>query len=185
MKRSLLFIGLLCGSLFLYWITSGFLAPSTTVLAAPELSFENAAMGSTDRCAISGNYPSEILQWCGLITQYAEKHTLDPNLIAALIWQESGGDADIISRDGAVGLMQVMPRDGQAAMFMCINGPCFADRPTTAELKDPEFNIAWGTNFLAQLQQKTGSIRDALKRYGPANVDYTYADKVLAIYANY
>jgi soluble lytic murein transglycosylase-like protein len=112
-------------------------------------------------------------------------NNLDPNLIAALIWLESGGDPVIISRDGAVGLMQVMPSDGQAATFLCVNGPCFANRPSTTELKNPEFNVAWGTEYLGTLLQNLGNMRDALRSYGPANVEYRYADAVLAIFKSY
>ncbi|MEJ2599676.1 MAG: transglycosylase SLT domain-containing protein, partial [Anaerolineales bacterium] len=85
-------------------------------------------------CQVSGRFPGSILQWCSLITTYATKHGLDPDLVAALIWQESGGKPQAISRSGAVGLMQVMPRDGRAASFMCANGPCFSSRPTTNQL---------------------------------------------------
>lgn len=187
MKRTLLFLGLICGSILLYWLTSQILSPSITVSAAQigqNLSNTEQSPPNTS-CAISKGYPNEIRYWCEFITSYAQQNNLDPNLIAALIWQESGGDPEIISRDGAVGLMQIMPRDGKAADFMCVNGPCFANRPSTTELKDPEFNIAWGTGFLSRLQQSKGNIRDALKAYGPANVDYYYADKVLAIYHSY
>jgi soluble lytic murein transglycosylase-like protein len=136
-------------------------------------------------CHVSENFPPEIRQWCSLITFYAEQHGLSPNLIAALIWQESGGNALAYSKSGAVGLMQVMPRDGLAANFQCVNGPCFADRPTIAELQDPTFNIAYGTSFLAGLINHWGNLRDALKAYGPANVGYYYADIVLGIYQRY
>ncbi len=64
---------------------------------------------------------------------------------------ESAGDAGAYSSNGAVGLLQVMPRDGLAAEFMCPNGPCFASRPTTDELMDPEFNLAYGARMLADL----------------------------------
>lgn len=133
-------------------------------------------------CALSSSFPPEVTQWCGLITAYAAQHDLSADLIAALIWLESGGDQVAYSRSGAVGLMQVMPRDGIASSFMCKNGPCFTDRPTTAELQDPEFNISFGTRMLAKLLQRSGSMREALKNYGPMDVGYTYADKVLAIY---
>jgi len=136
-------------------------------------------------CQLSGRYPEKIRQWCTLITDYSNKHGIEPDLIAALIWQESGGNPQAYSRDGAVGLMQVMPRDGIAANFMCVNGPCFRDRPTMAELEDPEFNISYGTNMLSNLQAKKGSIREALKSYGPMNVGYYYADKVLGIFESY
>lgn len=139
----------------------------------------------TEACPISRAYPDEVRQWCPWITQYAREYDLPPDLIAALIWYESGGNPTAYSRSGAVGLMQVMPRDGLAEQFMCPNGPCFANRPTRAELEDPRFNIEYGTRMLAGLRNRFQDLREALKAYGPANVGYQYADKVLAIYERY
>jgi soluble lytic murein transglycosylase-like protein len=136
-------------------------------------------------CEVSNSYPESILQWCQLITKYTNKYNLDANLIAAVMLQESGGEPQAYSSSGAVGLMQVMPHDGLAAGFQCSSGPCFANRPSIEELQDPEFNINYGTRMLASLVDKYGDIQDALKAYGPANVGYYYADKVLAIYNNY
>ena len=99
--------------------------------------------------------------------------------------QESGGQAEAYSHSGAVGLLQVMPRDGIAANFTCVAGPCFASRPTIDELQDPEYNIEYGTGMLANLTAKFGSYRDALRAYGPMDMGYAYADKVLNIYENY
>ena len=65
-------------------------------------------------CAVSPKYPDQIRQWCQLITSYSINNGLDPDLVAALVWQESGGDPLAYSKSGAVGLMQVMPRDGIA-----------------------------------------------------------------------
>ena len=39
--------------------------------------------------------------------------------------------------------------------------------------------------MIANLIAKLGSPREALKAYGPMDVDYSYADRVLAIYENY
>jgi soluble lytic murein transglycosylase-like protein len=136
-------------------------------------------------CEVSNKYPESVLQWCDFITVYAEKFELSPDLIAAMIWQESGGKHRAYSKSGAVGLMQVMPRDGLAASFMCKNGPCFAKRPTIDELQDPEFNIKYGTKMMARLINQRGNIREALKSYGPKDVGYYYADKVLGIYSQY
>lgn len=133
-------------------------------------------------CRVSEKFPEAILQWCEWITHYAELNQLPPDLIAAVMLMESGGDPLAYSHSGAVGLMQVMPRDGLAAEFQCINGPCFANRPSIAELQDAEFNIQYGTRMLARLYVKHSSWRDALKAYGPMDVDYRYADKVLGIY---
>ncbi len=135
-----------------------------------------------DKCKISQSFPKDVRKWCTQITRHSVKYNLDPNLIAALIWQESGGNPTAYSKSGAVGLMQVMPRDGIAASFQCVNGPCFTNRPTISELEKPNFNIKYGTGMLAGLLDKYGDMREALKYYGPVNVGYSYADKVLNIY---
>lgn len=136
-------------------------------------------------CEVSSNYPDTILQWCDLITSYSRQRGLSPDLIAAVMLQESGGDPGAYSSSGAVGLLQVMPRDGLAADFICGNRPCFSSRPTIQELEDPEYNIQYGTGMLANLLDKYGNIRDALAAYGPKDVGYYYADIVLAIYNRY
>jgi len=136
-------------------------------------------------CSLASAYPPDIQQWCPLIQAYAAKYDIDPNLVAAVMLQESGGNPKAYSHSGAVGLLQVMPRDGIAANFMCKNGPCFANRPGMEELFDPQFNIEYGVRLLANLIQKKGSLRDGLKAYGPMDVGYRYADIVLNIYENY
>jgi soluble lytic murein transglycosylase-like protein len=99
--------------------------------------------------------------------------------------QESGGNYLAYSNSGAVGLMQVMPRDGLAESFICSGGPCFRNRPSTNELQDPAFNIQFGTQMLKNLNAKLGTYRAALKSYGPMDVGYDYADRVMHIYERY
>jgi hypothetical protein len=156
-----------------------------SIAFTPEFSNDMEAgdnSSGSNECRVSSSFPQGILQWCELITRYADQHALDPNLIAAVMLQESGGQHLAYSHSGAVGLMQVMPRDGIAQKFMCKNGPCFTNRPTISELEDPDFNVAYGTRMLAGLNNRFGNIRDALKSYGPMDVGYSYADKVLAIF---
>ncbi len=136
-------------------------------------------------CQVSEGYPADILQWCEIITRKAAYYGVDPNLVAAVMLQESGGHPQAYSSSGAVGLMQVMPRDGLAASFMCKNGPCFSARPSMDELFDPEFNIDYGTGMISNLIGKHGDVREALRAYGPMDMGYRYADIVLTIYANY
>ena len=81
--------------------------------------------------------------------------------------------------------MQVMPRDGIAASFMCVNGPCFTDRPASDELRDADFNLQYGTRMLAKLVERHGDVREALRAYGPMDRGYNYADKVLSLYQQY
>ena len=40
-------------------------------------------------CEVSGQYPGAVLNWCELITVEAQKHGLSPDLLAAVVLQES------------------------------------------------------------------------------------------------
>lgn len=148
---------------------------------------------SSDGCSLPTSYPQNVLRWCSWIEQYAKAKNIDPRMIAAVMLQESGGDPVVLSGSGAVGLLQVMPRDGISATFHNANGvPYFSNRPSIAELKDPEFNIKYGTNMLAGLGINDNP-REALLHYGPNPDDlqriygsrYYYADLVLSIYHRY
>jgi soluble lytic murein transglycosylase-like protein len=162
------------------------LATSPAIEDTPQdVSLNPVEQDENNNCTISNAYPQDVRQWCEQIMRHARNNRLEPDLIAALIWQESGGNPTAYSKSGAVGLMQVMPRDGISASFQCINGPCFTNRPSISELERPNFNIKYGTGMLAGLFNKYGDIREALKYYGPMNVDYYYADKVLNIYQTY
>ena len=181
-------------AIFLWLATSTINFPDSVLAADPKNSTENMSnnvnnhrtkAGVGGDCQINRDFPAQILQWCDLITHYSLQHGLEPDLLAALIYQESGGDPLAYSHSGAVGLMQVMPHDGLAASFTCPNGPCFQNRPSINELQDPEFNISYGTKMLAGLIKKNGSIREALKSYGPAGVGYYYSDIVLSLYKRF
>jgi soluble lytic murein transglycosylase-like protein len=187
---SLVIRGTFIGSLLLAllgWLLAGQIKLSSTdevaYAAAPSQSSTDSTQSGN--CQVSSSYPDGILQWCEIITAQAMQAELSPDLIAAVILMESGGDEIAFSGSGAVGLMQVMPRDGIAASFECIKGPCFASRPTIEELQEPRFNVEYGSQMLAGLISKLGSEREALKAYGPMDVGYSYADRVLAIYENY
>jgi len=190
--QKIIFPGIVFGILMVIGVAS-ILGGTHAVSAAvsEEMSLEPSAQidmeseitsDSKEICSISSSYPDSIRQWCGLIEMYAQANNLDPNLISAVMLQESAGQPDAYSKSGAVGLMQVMPSDGKAASFMCKNGPCFASRPSMSELFDPEYNIAYGVNMLAGLVNHHGNVRDALKAYGPMDVGYYYADLVLSIH---
>lgn len=135
---------------------------------------------------LSKEFPSCIQQWKDLINETAQKYEIDPNMIGAVMLQESGGNPEVVSTSGAVGLMQVMPKDGIAASFQCSGKPCFTNRPTASELLDPAFNLDYGARMLANLiENNEGSLREALYQYGPMDVGYAYTDIVLAIYDQY
>lgn len=140
---------------------------------------------SVSKERLGEKYPQSIQKWKDEIEYSADKFRLDPNLIGAVMLQESGGQPSAISKSGAVGLMQIMPRDGIASSFFCGDNPCFMNRPSTDELLDPIYNIDFGTHLLSDLMKTFGSTRNALKAYGPMDAGYYYADIVLSIYSSY
>jgi soluble lytic murein transglycosylase-like protein len=187
--QKFIFPGILCGILSLIGVASMLaVSPARVSSAAPaaqEAPVKNNSGSMTSECSLNDSYPETILQWCGLIERYARDNGIDPNLVSAVMLQESAGRPDAYSKSGAVGLMQVMPRDGKAAAFVCKNGPCFASRPSMSELFDPEYNVAYGAQMLAGLIRKHGDLREALRAYGPMDVGYYYADLVIDIISNY
>ncbi len=192
--------GLIFGNLIVILLTSVLSAnastPDVVVQAIPQEAAPQEVQPALEQspaenslpaesCQVSAAFPESVRQWCSIITRMAQEQGLPADLIAAVIWQESGGDPQAISRSGAIGLMQVMPRNGTAASFACVNGPCFSSRPHSDQLYDPEFNVQYGTQMLAKLFERHGNLRDALKAYGPMDRGYTYADKVLALFHQY
>jgi len=119
-----------------------------------------------------------ILQWEELILRHAARGNLDPDFLAALVWRESGGNADEVSYAGAVGLMQVMPYELG-----------FLVRPTGAELLDPDVNLSEGVRILRfALDMAHGDPFRALALYnGGSQFEHTneargYARGVIELY---
>ncbi|KGT48848.1 hypothetical protein GW12_01280 [Acinetobacter sp. HR7] len=86
-----------------------------------------------------------------LIIQNADKHNLDPLLVAAVIRQESTYRSQVSSPAGAVGLMQVVPRYWQST---CGN-----------DLYNDAVNIGCGSYILSRYHQSSGSLEKALGYY--------------------
>ena len=94
-----------------------------------------------------------------MAAKYAQQNNLDPEMVRAVIQQESGGDPTSESAAGARGLMQLMPTT--AAGF------------GVRDAFDPEQNIRAGTRYLAGLLREFGGdIDKTLAAYnaGPAAV---------------
>lgn len=91
----------------------------------------------------------------------ANKHSIDYELLQALIATESGFDAQAVSPKGAMGLMQLMPATAQRYGVA-------ADKRSTIEKKlfDPRINIAAGSRYLRDLiAMFPGQIELALAAY--------------------
>lgn len=78
------------------------------------------------------------------IETYSQTYALDPYLVCAVIFCESGFDPNAKSGAGACGLMQVMPATGEE-IAAALDVP-FDDRT----LFDPTLSIRFGTYYLRQ-----------------------------------
>ena len=113
------------------------------------------------------------LRYEEIVVGHAENYSLDPQLVAAVIYQESKFEADAVSASGAVGLMQLLPSTGQG----------IADRTggeswKPEDLHNPELNVRYGSWYLRHLLDKYGSEELALAAYnaGQTNVDRWQAE---------
>jgi peptidoglycan lytic transglycosylase len=108
------------------------------------------------------------IQYEDALRDEAARRTLDPALVAALVCQESTFDAGAVSRAGARGLMQVMPRTGRTLARSL--GMRFSAR----NLHDPDTSLAFGTHYLRGLMDRfDGRVERVLAAYnaGPERVE--------------
>jgi len=116
------------------------------------------------------------------IDRAAALYNVPAELVRAVIWAESAGDAAAISRAGAIGLMQLMPRTA---------GDMYVEDPV-----DPAQNIMGGTRYLRWLaNQFKGDMLltlaaynagpEAVRKYGgvpPFDETRQYVRRVVAYY---
>jgi soluble lytic murein transglycosylase len=108
------------------------------------------------------------LRYEAIVRGHAQNYRLDPALLAAVIYQESKFQADVESRSGAIGLMQLLP-DTAKGIAIHTGGKRFR----VQDLYTPEINVRYGSWYLRHLLDKYGDERRALAAYnaGQENVD--------------
>ncbi len=129
--------------------------------------------------------PEPVVQRPGVkqvLTDAAQHQGVDPNLLLAVSFWESGWHQDRVSSEGAIGLLQVMPKTAATA------GPNLLGR--LVNLDDPADNAEVGAALLKDLLSKYDR-RTALAayyqgepalfsgRYAPDT--WHYADSILAL----
>jgi soluble lytic murein transglycosylase-like protein len=121
-------------------------APSSPVMnSAPSESSPDNREILRGRAMTSGELDS-------IIQEAARRHDVDPNLVRALIKVESNFDAHAVSRKGAMGLMQLMPR---TARTLNVSNPF-----------DPQQNVDGGVRHLKRLLQDfNGDVKLSLAAY--------------------
>ncbi|MFC1815410.1 lytic transglycosylase domain-containing protein [Thermodesulfobacteriota bacterium] len=87
-----------------------------------------------------------------IIIEVANRHEIDPALVKAIIMAESGYNPKAISKRGAKGLMQLMPKTAESL--------------GVEDVFDPEHNINGGVKYFKQLVNLfNGDIKLALAAY--------------------
>lgn len=102
------------------------------------------------------------LAWWPEMVHYSSRHGVDPYLVASIVRQESGFNPDAISSAGAVGLMQIMPKEmRRIARAGAVHG-----RFSRKSLFKPSTNILFGTIELREkLKEMKGRLVAALAAY--------------------
>lgn len=103
-------------------------------------------------------YPLEYSQ---IVAKEATANHLEPALVYSVMKTESNFDADVVSRAGAIGLMQLTPDTFEWLQTKVKSNTKF----TTQDLTTPEINIRYGCKFLSLLLEKYAQERTALSAY--------------------
>jgi len=113
---------------------------------------------------LRARYP---LEFEHILRGHASTYSLDPALLAAVVYVESRFDPEAESAAGAVGLMQLLP-DTAKGIALRTGG----DRFVVTDLRDPEINVRYGSWYLDHLWSRYQDRRLVLAAYhaGQGNV---------------
>lgn len=127
----------------------------TPIMLRPGAGLTPQFSGSVDDW--SGNLPAAAQQWAPSIDRAAQEAGIDPRLLAAMVWQESGFQPDAVSHSGAIGLTQLMPATAAGLDVDPVN---------------PIENLRGGARYLAWTIREFGSLELGLAAYnaGPGSV---------------
>lgn len=106
--------------------------------------------------------------------RYSKRYDVPIEVVFAVITAESAFNKNAVSRVGAIGLMQVMPR---TAHQIAVEVKC-----GKYDIRNIDTNIRFGTWYLKQMKKRYGNYALAVRAYncGPKRVD-----KVLAGLSDY
>ena len=107
-----------------------------------------------------------------MIDDIATRSSVDPNIVKAIIKEESGGNPNAIGDNGeSIGLMQIQPKHHKKRM----------EELGIVSLFDPPENVILGCAILSDLYDKYGNYEDALSVYNSGNTEdgKAYAERIL------
>lgn len=107
-----------------------------------------------------------------MIDDIATRSGVDPNIVKAIIKEESGGNPNAVGDNGeSIGLMQIQPKHHKKRM----------EELGIVSLFDPQENVILGCSILSDLYDKYGNYEDALSVYNSGNTEdgKAYAERIL------
>lgn len=107
-----------------------------------------------------------------MIDDIAVRSGVDPNIVKAIIMEESGGNPNAVGDNGeSIGLMQIQPKHHKKRM----------EELGIVSLFDPQENVILGCSILSDLYDKYGNYEDALSVYNSGNTKdgKAYAERIL------
>lgn len=106
----------------------------------------------------TGSVPAGADRYRATFEAAGARYGVDPDLLAAVAWTESGFQADAVSHAGAIGLMQIMPGTAEGL---------------GVDPRDPVQAIDGAARYLRQQMDRFGDTRLALAAYnaGPGAVE--------------
>ena len=107
-----------------------------------------------------------------MIDDIAVRSGVDPNIVKAIIVEESGGNPNAVGDNGeSIGLMQIQPKHHKKRM----------EELGIVSLYDPQENVIVGCSILSDLYDKYGNYEDALSVYNSGNTEdgKAYAERIL------
>lgn len=110
------------------------------------------------------------------VTDNAQRHSLDPAWVFAVVRQESAFMEDAHSRAGARGLMQLMPATARLVAKKVLS----RKPPRLTELYEPDTNIGLGTAYLRRVLNRLGDhpvLATAAYNAGPHRVERWLPDE--------
>ena len=108
-----------------------------------------------------------------MIDDIAIRCGVDPNIVKAIIKEESNGNPNAVGDGGeSIGLMQIQPRWHRAKI----------EELGIVNLYDPQENVILGCSILSDLYDKYGNYEDALSVYNSGNTEdgKAYAERILS-----
>lgn len=118
------------------------------------------------------SYPESRLRWCYEVVDAAEAFNLDPVLLVSVAWHESRFNNEAVSRAGALGALQVMPKiwcGPQHCDYIYVGGRAYSKWRARAARKHKR-----NTDYYALAMYNGGN--------SPGARSYKYAEAVLKTY---